>query len=145
MNDPTTTTYLVTDRSIHVERLDDETLIYDQTTDHVVRLAREATLVWDACAPGATMAAIGSATGLSPGVIQRVLADLAEAGLIQGVGPGITRRSFGAKVAVGALATSGIALVSITAAPTAASAQSGPGGGGGSSGGGCDTPECSGG
>ena len=144
------TTYQVAPGARHIERLEDETLVYDVSTDIVLRLDADATSVWDACtvAPdgGATVATIEAITGLGTARVDQALAELADGGLIEAIGPdGISRRQFGRKVAIGAAAVAGLALVTSMAAPTPAMAASdqGPGGGGGQSGGGDDcTTDC---
>lgn len=141
-------THRVAPGARHVEHLDGETLVYDITTDQVLRLAPDAASVWDACAAsgdaGATAAALAITTELGTPQVDRALADLAANGLVECIGTdGISRRQFARKAGMGAAAVASLTLVTSMAAPSPAMAASGPGGGGGQSGGGDDcTTDC---
>lgn len=144
----TESTYSASAIGFVVERLDDETLVYDTGTDKVHALARPASTIWDACVAAdgaATIADLAATTGVDEATVAEALDGLAAAGLVTASIPGhLDRRSFVRKVGVGVAATAGLALVTTMAAPAPAMAASGPGGGGGSSGGSCDGPECGG-
>lgn len=124
------TTYRPIAAERHIERLDDETLVYDVATDGVLRLGPIATAVWDACRDvgedGATATALASSTGLATDRVDQALAALLDAGLVGGSTiDAITRRAFGRKAALGTAAAASLALVSTMAAPTPAMASSG--------------------
>ncbi|QXC59307.1 hypothetical protein KSP35_12925 [Aquihabitans sp. G128] len=130
-----------------VERIGDELVAYDVASHEIYRLDPAATAVWDACADGADELQVRAATGLGPAATAQAVEALCAAGLLESSAPeAMSRRAFGAKVAVGAAGFAGLALVTGLAAPSPAAAQStpGPGGGGGQSGGGCEGPECGG-
>jgi hypothetical protein len=124
------TTYTARTENRHVERLTDETLVYDIETDQVLRLDPVAAAVWAACARPATATEIEVATGLGTSRIDQALSELAASGLLDVADGGLSRRDFGVKLGIGAVAIGGAALVTGIAAPTPASASSGDGGGG---------------
>lgn len=108
-----------------IEDVADEVLIYDQTSDKVHCLTREAAMVWRVCDGSTSPTELASALGLSQETVSAALDHLQEADLLEAPPSiGITRREATVRMAkVGGAAAAAPMIYSILA-PTPALASS---------------------
>lgn len=106
-----------------VERLGEETLVYDTDTDRAHSLGPLASSVLDHCDGQSTIAAVAGRLGLPQAHVLDALAELEGCGLL--VRDGLSRRDAVRKVAVvGAAAAAGAPLIKSIVAPAPAQAGS---------------------
>ena len=108
-----------------VERLGDETLVYDTDTDEAHALSPVASSVLDHCDGQRTIAVVAAQLELPQPTVVEALAQLEECGLVEGTSgdAGVSRRDAMRRVAViGAAAAAGAPLVKSIVAPTPAQA-----------------------
>lgn len=106
-----------------VERLGDETLVYDPATDRAHALDRAASAVWRTAPDAGTADAIAAAADLPIDVVESTLADLADRGLLS-TASGRTRREHLRTAALaGATLAAAAPVIRTIVAPTAAQAS----------------------
>lgn len=107
-----------------VERLGDETLIYNPATDHAHTLDPAAAVIWGSAAVATDAAAIAASSGLPLATVEDTLADLADRGLLVARSSGHTRREHLRTAALtGAALAATTPVIRSIVAPTAAQAS----------------------